>query len=182
MFLKLVELKNQNESVIEFTDSYFTVNVEKLYNYLKNQDPELLYSIENNSAIIYTNQKVIKRGYIWNSSSVKRVNLYKITEMNQLLINGTNDTNEIPKTHAQLKKEVLDEIKNGKKLIPINYHQYGLGYASNLITTQFPLTEYKYPNELSRELLSKMKYLRMCKSDSESESECEIEYAEYQSI
>jgi hypothetical protein len=170
MFLKLIQISNNNESVIEFTDKYFTVNVEKLYNYLKNQDPDLLYSIENTSAIIFKNEKVIKKGYIWNSSSVKKIMIYKITEMNQLLINDTNDTNDTPKTYTQLKREVLNEIESGKKLTPVNYHQYGLGYASNLISTQFPLTEYKYPNELSKELLSKMKYLRICKSDSENES------------
>jgi hypothetical protein len=170
MFLKLTKISDQSESIIKFKDSYFTMNVEKVYTHLKEQDSNLLYSIENNEGIIFKNEKVIKKGYVWNSSSVKKVVVYKINEMKQLSI--IDRTDDIPKTYLELKKEVLNEIKEGRKLVPV---QYGLGYASNLISTQFPLTEYKYPNELSRELLSKMKYLRMCKSDSDSEDDSEDE-------
>ena len=169
MFLKLVEIKNNTESIIDLNDTYFTVNVEKIYNYLRNINPDLLYSIDNEEANIFINTEIMKRGYVWNSKSVKKVSLYKITKINQLLL--TDNTDEIPKSYTQLKREVLDEIKSGKKLIKVQNKQYGLGYASNLISTQFPLKEYAYPNKLSIELLSKMKLLRLSESESESDSE-----------
>jgi hypothetical protein len=154
-YLKLTNLETNTEFIVKKCKiDDFKQESKDLYNKLKekydnqqNEGDTTRYSFESDVCCIYSLQPIVKQGYIWKSSSLKRIDLYKIT--------------------------LVEEYPQEEKVTEI-FFQHGLGYSSNIITTQFPLI--KYPMEMTKELESRLKLVRdsyLTDSDSESESESE---------
>jgi hypothetical protein len=137
-FLKLTDLQNQTEYIVmECDKSDFKHHAKELYDKLKIEYDNKIngecdttrYSLTENSCDVYSLQPIIKQGYIWKSSGLQRIDLYKMT----------------------LVEKYIDYKNKGKlECLPEKIMQHGFGYSSNLVTTQFPLTS--FPVELSKEL------------------------------
>lgn len=155
-YLKLENLQDAEEFIIKkCEDENFKEETKTLYNDLKEEYDNKVkegdstrYSFTNDTTcIVYALEPIVKQGYIWKSSSLKKHDLYRIT---------------LVREYPHLKKKRKDTEQ---------FYQHGLGYSSNIVTTQFPLTS--YPIELSKELESKLKLVRESYL-TESEDETDI--------
>ena len=164
-YLKLTDLRKSSEFIIKkCTSDDFKDECKELYNELKEKyDREVeeigecdttRYIFTDNSCNIYALQPVVKVGYIWKSTSLKKIDLFKIELIE-----------EYPqKTQEQVQKSPTKDYQ---------HYQHGYGYSSNIVQAQFPLTS--FPIELSKELESKLKLLResYVKYDDEDDSDNE---------
>ena len=144
-YLKLRNLQKGTEFIVgKCSNEDFHNECKELYNDLKDtydndakEKDTTRYIFTDNSCEIYALNPVIKQGYIWKSTTLKRIDLFKI----ELIEEYPQKTQDI----------ILEEV-------PTKHYQYGYGYSKNIVKAQFPLST--FPMELSQELKSKLKLVR----------------------
>lgn len=159
-YLKLKNLQKDTEFIVKkCSNENFQDECKELYNDLKEKyddDTEekdtTRYVFSDNSCEIYALNPIVKQGYIWKSTFLKKIDLFKI---------------ELIEEYPQKQKQ-QDLIPERRK----KYYQHGYGYSSNMVKAQFPLTS--FPMELSKELESKLKLVResyLVDSDDDDEND-----------